>query len=616
MSFLAPLAFLFLGLVPVLVVLYLLKVRRQDQVVGSTFLWRRLTRDVTAHEPWQRLRWSPLLLLQLVVLLLLVVALARPALQFRAQSAGFEVLVVSVGASTGATDVRPTRFAVMKATAQQIIDRLPAGSGGALIAAGATPLTLVGDATQRSQLTAALDRLSPAISSVDMRAAIVLAVSLAQGHANSRIDVVSDGVFKSLTNLPDTSIPIHFERIAGQGNNEGVTALSARPQPALPERLAVFVRVNNYGTSSPSNRLTLLADGKSLDTQVVTAKPGSSQDFVFNNVPRTTKVVTASLSRSDALEADNQASLVLQQQVPPRVLLVTTGNRFLLTALHFLPVNLFEATPQQLGEINPDLYDVIVFDGTVPPILPHGNFLFVDPPNSPLIQSDGLVPVQAITNAESGNALLSNVDLRALQVRQAEHISVPSWAQTVVSDNSIPILLEGQAQGHRIVVLPFALQQSNLPLLPAFPILISNIIASLAPTSDPTLLTAASGGRLDVQPLQQASSIVITRPDGRSERFSVTPGQTFSYARIDEAGVYTVEQFAKDALIQRQVFAANLLDARQSDISLSSIPKAEAAQPAGQTPRVKVAQQEWWLPFAVLGFILLLGEWWWFHRQA
>ena len=78
MSLLAPLA-LALGLtLPIVVIFYLLKVRRHDEEISSTFLWNDLIRDLAAHEPLQRLKWSLLLLLQLLALALITFAVARP----------------------------------------------------------------------------------------------------------------------------------------------------------------------------------------------------------------------------------------------------------------------------------------------------------------------------------------------------------------------------------------------------------------------------------------------------------------------------------------------------------------------------------------------------------
>ena len=49
MSFLSPLALLGLLFLPVVLAMYLLKLRRDEQVVPSTLLWKRLLTDVEAE---------------------------------------------------------------------------------------------------------------------------------------------------------------------------------------------------------------------------------------------------------------------------------------------------------------------------------------------------------------------------------------------------------------------------------------------------------------------------------------------------------------------------------------------------------------------------------------
>jgi Ca-activated chloride channel family protein len=84
MSLIAPLALIGAAIVgPLIVAMYLLKLRREDRPVSSTFLWQKMVRDVEANAPWQKLRRNLLLLLQLLLMLLLVLALARPVLSRR-----------------------------------------------------------------------------------------------------------------------------------------------------------------------------------------------------------------------------------------------------------------------------------------------------------------------------------------------------------------------------------------------------------------------------------------------------------------------------------------------------------------------------------------------------
>src|SRR5919108_365408 len=94
MNLLAPIG-LALGLtLPVIIIFYLLKVRRRDEEISSTFLWNDLVRDLAAHEPLQRLRWSVLLILQLLALALLTLALARPFTQQTGQQPVHAVLLL------------------------------------------------------------------------------------------------------------------------------------------------------------------------------------------------------------------------------------------------------------------------------------------------------------------------------------------------------------------------------------------------------------------------------------------------------------------------------------------------------------------------------------------
>src|SRR5437667_57800 len=80
MSFLVPLGALALLAVPAIVLLYFLKVRRPEVKVATLMFWRPYVADRQANAPWQRLRFSLLLLLQLLAALALAIGLTRPGL--------------------------------------------------------------------------------------------------------------------------------------------------------------------------------------------------------------------------------------------------------------------------------------------------------------------------------------------------------------------------------------------------------------------------------------------------------------------------------------------------------------------------------------------------------
>src|SRR3990167_336690 len=118
MSFLAPLFLSLAALAVPILILYMLKLRRREQEVSSTFLWRMVIRDREANSPWQKLRRNLLLLLQLLLLALLVVALARPFIPVQVVASGQVTVLLDASASMNATDVSPSRFESAKAIAR------------------------------------------------------------------------------------------------------------------------------------------------------------------------------------------------------------------------------------------------------------------------------------------------------------------------------------------------------------------------------------------------------------------------------------------------------------------------------------------------------------------
>src|SRR5665213_3879834 len=98
-SFLSPAAFWFAATLPVVVVFYLLKRKRVVKLVSSTLLWQKFLAETQASAPFQKLRRNWLLILQILLLLLAVFALARPYFATSAKSNELRVLILDASAS-------------------------------------------------------------------------------------------------------------------------------------------------------------------------------------------------------------------------------------------------------------------------------------------------------------------------------------------------------------------------------------------------------------------------------------------------------------------------------------------------------------------------------------
>src|SRR5213076_831442 len=115
MSFLSPFALALFALSLPLVMLYFLKVRRRERRVPSLLLWAPALRDREASAFFQRLQRDPLLILQLLALLALTLALARPTVTVLGDGARKVVVVLDTSASMKARDVSPSRFDIAQA---------------------------------------------------------------------------------------------------------------------------------------------------------------------------------------------------------------------------------------------------------------------------------------------------------------------------------------------------------------------------------------------------------------------------------------------------------------------------------------------------------------------
>ena len=164
-------------LVPLLVALYFLKLRRRAAAVPSTLLWKRSVEDVRANTPFQRLRPSLLLFLQLGLLAFVAFALMQPRMDLGLSSGGRTVIILDASGSMSATDLDPerSRLAIAKEQAKERIDQLFAGG----LFAGAPGETMVIAFSDAARIVQPFTR-----SAGELRRAIdrVEAVAISGGH--------------------------------------------------------------------------------------------------------------------------------------------------------------------------------------------------------------------------------------------------------------------------------------------------------------------------------------------------------------------------------------------------------------------------------------------------
>jgi Ca-activated chloride channel family protein len=594
MAFLVPIAGLALLAIPAIALLYFLKVKRPEVRVATLMFWRPYLADRQANAPWQRLRLSLLLLLQLLAALALAVGLMRPGLTGAAGVARTTVVLLDASPSMESTDVKPSRFAAAVEKTRGLADQMGAGQTMAVILAGPHAQLLAAPSGDPAVVRSALDRAQPAGSPGAFGEAISLANSLLLGRPGGSIVLISDGHLKPPASPPKLAAPLTYVPVGTTGENAGIASISQ------PNQGSVFLELANYGRAARDLKVEMRADGRLADVLPVHLDGNTTTDVTWTRLPSGTQVVEASLTPDDAFSLDDHAWLVTA--VPPShpVLLVTPENGFLQRALKLRPG--LDVTTVRPQDYKPGRYDLYVFDGWLPPgQLPEPSIL-VNPPSGQGPVALGQ-PVQpgAVLPVNPREPLLQNVSLQDVHVQSAAAVKDTQDWRTIVAAASAPLVLVHDGEP-RSVLLTFDLHHSDLPLRAAFPILVQNLLGYVLPGGFENQ-AFAPGQPVTLQPEPGAKSMDVTTPDGRNAHL-VAPFSPFTDTAA--AGVYTVRQELSNG-IRLSRFVVQLQDPTVSRIQPGAAPLTQGGnQQQGPLPRGTL--EVWpWLVAAAVGLLAL--EW-------
>ena len=625
MSFLSPLAFTGLLLVVPILLMYMLRLRRREQVISSTFLWQQVLRDQEANTPWQRIRRNLLLLLQLLILAALILALARPFALVPAISAARVAILLDASVSMSALDGGDgrSRFEAAQIAALGVIESLSDDSEVSILRAAQTPDILTPYTSDRNTANVAIRAAQPSAGEADWLAALTLASAGATGDSDFTLVVITDGGLNNLGGLDQTSLPgrVRVIPVGVASDNIALTALATRALPGGAPQL--FAQITNSGVSEAEVILSLRADSDPvpLVSERYTIPPGASLPITSTApLPEGVQVLSASITTTvnsisgDLLAQDNTAYAVIRDSEARTVLLVTDENLFLEQALATLPgVRAFKAPPGR--PLPAQQFDLTIFDRNLPTALPNGDVLFIAPPGSVsgLFGSvaDEVGNVGRLATPV-GDERLTFVDLEAVSVLKYRPLTDVGWADALITADDVPLMVAGERGGRRVAIFAFALSDSDLPLQIAFPVLMSNLLDWFTPQGalDDT---AISVGQLEIiRPPLDADTVRVTAPDGTIRDFAIESGEVL-YPDTGQIGLYTVEVLRGGEVVLSEVFAVNLFSPSESDIT----PRPAALN--GQSLTVSTAdeqgQLEFWPILALIALFILLIEWNIYHRR-
>ena len=613
MNFLSLFAFWFALTIPAVVLLYLLKKKRRLHLVSSTLLWERFLNESQANSPFQKLRRSFLLLLQILLLMLAVLALARPYLADARLGGSLQVVVVDTSASMKSIDVEPSRFEAARELALGLVDGMRDTDQMVVLTAGARTTVAQSPTSEKATLRRAIGNLEATDAPTRLLEGIELAGTLVKDRPDSEVHLISDGAVSALSDLENIPVNLVFHRVGSAGNNVGLTNMDIRPNPEDPSTRAVFSSIVNYSTNHHRLAAELWLDGLMIESRTVEVEGGQTRSLVFLARQEKDGVFRMVLGVDDDLAVDNRAEVVSLVPEPARVLLYTPGNAFLEKALRATDAVDLSVTGDAAAPAEDA--DIVVLDGIVPLEWPGGNVMGIDVVHTNWFSSWERVDAPPIMDWKSSHPILRFVTFDEVLIAESWLVSPPWWGESVVDSSLFPLIIAGDQKGNRRIWIAFDTLESTWPYRISFPVFMANAMDWLHPGSARgQSLNVRTGEPVRVGYPAGGEEVRVRRPGGREDVLAIDESAvSFLYGTTEDQGIYTVGSGADQVR-----FSANLLDAEESDTmprSTITLGEGETGIQVEATDTLR-ADLEMWRWIAALALMVLMYEWWYYHRRT
>lgn len=658
MTWLTPLAgaILAAAVVPPLVLLYFLRLRRSSSPIASTLLWQRSVEDLTANAPFQRLRFGILLLLQLLALAMLAIAIMQPRLEAQKRDGGRTVFLIDNSASMTATDNKDdaTRLTVAKNRARSLVEEMYAG-GFMADAVGETMIIAFSDRAEvvsrftdsKTSLLNAIDRIQPTHGESRLAEALQLARAYTTNvnpdqqdrpmDDPATIELFTDGRIQDLKDQVLRGETLNYHAIGNpEADNVAIAAVSVDRPYDRPTAVEVFISLINYNPVEITGcEVQLSIDGTGVGVREIDLRPAETTEdgalkparhnlvFLPFEQPRGA-VIEVAIVRNDDLAADNIANVVLPPARKLKVALVEPKSRVLSFALEGLSLSELNLS-MTAGELealiaadNIDAYDVYFLDNCVPMEMTAGRFVTfgVTPP------LEGLNPygegtAQVVLSTDSDHPTMRYVNFDNIFVGTSTLLEPTRDVRKIIEGTEGPLMVEVIRGPLAVIHVAFDPLESNMPLLRSFPTWVYNVVDYLGHLGEGVATQGGKPGEaLTARVPANAQNVRIELPNGTNEILTPSETSEVSWGPARLAGVYQVswdQPEAEDRI--RRDFAVNLLSDREGDIVPretlvigSTVTKGDLGTRAAYTPL--------W-PWAVgVCLMLMMTEWWIFHRRA
>jgi hypothetical protein len=442
-----------------------------------------------------------------------------------------------------------------------------------------------------------------------------MAQALARSFAFDEVLLMSDGNFPAQANF-ELSYNLDYQRLPQAGANIGITSLNARR--ATDDSWDVFVQVEGSPGTAGSASLEVSRDGEVTGSEDIALTPGESEKVVFRvGAPKPVALKARLVPDGfDSLACDNVAFMDLPAARPLWVYVSESlpAYRHALSAVK--GVRVFSG--EDRGESS---YDLVITDRKEDLALEATTVLSVGvvPPDIEKLVSVDQAASETV-DWERNSSLLRHVELRDVVMLDRPR-SAPRVEEADYENLGYEILAHGKAgpmvlrrrlgAGWSFHML-FHTDRSTLPYRIGFPILVSNLVEIAMRQAGVAEIQANGTGVLPPVTLLPNRTYSISGPAGEPvERKSDRDG-VLSGVPCPRVGLYSISEGG--SVVSR--VGAGLLSPRETSLeSEEEILFNEDLSVAASSETLKT-ERPLWKTLAILAFLVLLGEWWYFQRKS
>lgn len=624
----------------VLVVFYILKLKRRPIPVPFASLWQKILRDKEATTLFSQLKRLLSLLLQLVLVALLLLALGDPQPTTSKETGRNVVILVDASASMKATDVpQDAKSKAAKRTRldvgiEQVREAIRGVGGGdrmliAQMDASVTPLTTM--TNDVSELEGALAKIEATDVRAQFATALRYAVDSLRDLEDAEIVIVSDGALDEATDAFGTvelgDIKLSFVPVGSASNNVAITEFAVRRYKLDKSRYEVLLEVTNTGNTDAEFDLELYGDDDLTDIVTLTVAAGESMSRFYPNLSGADKTLEARLkprgATTDLLPADNHAYALLPERRRASIQLVSAGNMYLDAAL--LLDEYLDVTPVEPSEYPAKgKFDITIFDNVAPPRHDDsGDVLYLNPPAAPHlpfkvgdeIKGDAKYAL-GFDELDDTSPIVSHLSLGDVNVVRGHELkgNADLGDKEVGKSFKGTLLLAGERDGYKFVALGLDIRESDLPLRIAWPLFVINTIDSFTGESDEYISSFRTGTVWKIPASRNTKTATIRRlPAGEPRVVPVKDSAAVFLGQ--QAGFYEL-RYRDDNGESVTKVAGSLSDRQESSIA----PEKQLAigeKEAGTLEGFKVhLRREFWLYLLLAAVGLTAIEWFTFHRRV